>query len=176
MSFWKTSDNDNAATTGSEFETGGGNMEPIAAGTQLKAMIDDAKWDNFQDDDFISLRWTVLAPDDYKNRKVFQKVRVLDDDAKKADKAKRMLAAVDANCGGKLAQNDRIPSDAELQQALLNRPMVIEVQVWEFTGDDGQNRSGNWVNKVAPSGKTEPAPAQPQQASSTEGSNDDIPL
>ena len=161
MAFWNTSEGDNTTEQGGEFEVGGGNMEPIPAGNKLVAMIEDAKWDEFGEDEFINLRWTVLDPAEYKNRKVFQKVKVYGtsrdkDPVKTADKAKRMLAAIDANCGGKLAKKDVAPSDADLQSALMNKPMVIEVQVWEFTGDDGQARSGNWVNAVAPKGSAQP--------------------
>lgn len=173
MSFWQTSDNENATATGNEFETGGGNIEPIPAGTRLKAMIDDAKWDEFQGDEFINLRWTVLAPDSYHNRKVFQKVRVLDKETKKADKAKRMLAAIDANCGGQLAKKEDAPGDMDLASALMNKPMMIEVQVWNMTGNDGQERSGNWVSRVAPANGSE----QKQSATKpSSGSDDDIPF
>lgn len=177
MSFWQTSDNENAAqNTGNEFETGGGNIEPIPASTRLKAMIDDAKWDSFQGDEFINLRWTVLAPESYNNRKVFQKVRVLDQDTKKADKAKRMLAAIDANAGGQLAKKQDVPSDMDLASALMNKPMMIEVQVWEMTGDDGQKRSGNWVSKVAPANSSSGTEQHVNSAPSSEKEDDDIPF
>jgi len=154
MSFWNTSDNQSAAQTGGDFDMGGGSMEPIPANTRLKAMIDDAKWDQMGDDpSFISLRWTVLEPESYKNRKVFQKVRVQDAKPEKADKAKRMLAAIDANAGGQLAAKSEAPTDVDLASALMNKPMLIEVQVWELTGDDGQTRSGNWVSRVSGSGQ-----------------------
>jgi hypothetical protein len=39
MSFWNLSDNSNAADTGGEFEAGGGNMEPIPAGTTVLAAM-----------------------------------------------------------------------------------------------------------------------------------------
>ena len=158
MSFWTTSDNESAATTGTSFETGGGQMEPIPSNTRLKAMAEDAKWDeDFQGNQIISVRWSVLAPDSYKNRKIFQKIRVMDPDTKKSDKAKRMLAAIDANCGGQLAKKEDVPTDMDLQSALLNKPVMIEVQVWEMEGDDGQTRSGNWVSRVAPANESAPA-------------------
>lgn len=140
-----------AAQTGTEFDTGGGDMEPIPAKTRLNAMADDAKWDEYDGERYINIRWTVLAPESYKNRKIFQKIKVLNDDPKKADKAKRMLAAIDANAGGKLVQLDREPTDEDLQVNLLNKPMMIQVMVWEI--DD---KSGNWVNMVS-SGKEAPA-------------------
>jgi len=170
MGFWTTSDDQNATDTGKSFEVGGGNMEPIPASTQLRAMIDDAKWDERNDEEYINLRWTVLEPEAYKNRKVFQKVRVLDSDEKKADKAKRMLAAIDANCGGKLAKSDDMPQDMDLQSALCNTPMLIQVQVWEMEGSDGIYRTGNWVNQVGNNEKPKPEPT------GSDDTDDDIPF
>jgi len=56
-----------------------------------------------------------------------------------------MLAAIDANCGGKLAQSDEAPNDTAMAKALLNKPMLIKVMVWDLDG-----RTGNWVASVAP--------------------------
>jgi hypothetical protein len=180
MSFWNLSDGNTATDTGTDFETGGGKMEPIPAGTRCNAMIDDASWSEYNGHRFVNLRWTILAPDEYKNRKVFQKVRVYDPDQKKGDKAKRMLAAIDANCGGKLMKVDGEPTDSDLQACLMSRPMHIELQVWEMTGDDGQERSGNWISAVSGSPK-QSAPAKPkpqaQQAPQPQSDEDeDIPF
>ncbi len=125
MSFFNLSDNEDATQTGATFETGGGAIEPIPNNTNLLAVIDEAKWDfTNEGEQYISLRWAVLSPQGYANRKVFHKVRVLSGDPKQADKAKRMLAAIDANAGGKLAAAAVQPTDQSLQ-VLLNKPMVI---------------------------------------------------
>lgn len=159
--FWNLSDGDNAAKTGTEYEIPGGNMDPIPAGSSVLAMIDEAKWDHTQNDaeEYISLRWTVLAPEEYKNRKVFHKLWVTDHDPNakdtakaiaKTDKARKMLAAIDANAGGKLTAKDARPSDDDLARALQDRPMVITLMTWESnTGGGG----GNWVSAVAPKNK-----------------------
>ncbi|AIM40818.1 single strand DNA binding protein [Idiomarinaceae phage Phi1M2-2] len=173
MSFWNLTDsNDNLDTTGS-FESGGGDIEPIPKDTQVKAAIDEAKWDDYEGDEYISLRWTVLAPAEFKNRKIFQKVRVMDSDGKKADKAKKMLAAIAANAGGGLLNVAGKPSDQDLQKNLLNKPMALKLQVWKIdkkrdgtplSGDD--IKKGNWVSQVAPlkkqSAQEAPAP-EPEQ-------------
>ena len=178
--FWETEEP--ISTTG-EFETGGGNFEPIPAGTQLIAAIKDAMIDNTEHDgDFIKLQWGVLDGE-YKNRVVFQKIHVFSDDAKKAEKAKRMLAAIDANCGGALMKARVEPTGESLRASLLAKPMYITVMVWEMEGDKGF-MSGNWVNAVAPMRKgttTAPAPAtKPKQRASTpppaEEFDDDIPF
>lgn len=159
MGFWNLSDGEDAAKTGAEYEIPGGNMDPIPAGSSVLAMIDEAKWDHTQNDaeEYISLRWTVLAPDEYKNRKVFHKLWVTDHDPNakdtakaiaKTDKARKMLAAVDANAGGKLTAKDAKPSSDDLAMALMDKPMVITLGLWEMAGN-----SGNWVMAVAPKNK-----------------------
>lgn len=161
MGFWNTSDGEDAAKTGTEYEIPGGSMEPIPAGSSVLAMIDEAKWDHTQNDaeEYVSLRWSVLAPEEYKNRKVFHKLWVTDHDPNakdhakavaKTDKARKMLAAIDANAGGKLTAKDARPSDDDLARALQDRPMVITLMIWDSnTGGAG----GNWVAAVAPKNK-----------------------
>ncbi len=179
--FWDTEEPISA--TG-EFEAGGGNFEPIPAGTQLIAAIKDAKIENTErDGDFIKLQWGVLDGE-YKNRVVFQKIHVFSDDAKKAEKAKRMLAAIDANCGGALMKARVEPTGDSIRAALLAKPMYITVMVWETVDNQtGKEISGNWVNAVAPMRKgttTAPAPAtKPKQRAApppAEDFDDDIPF
>mgnify|MGYP003582837521 CR=1 FL=1 len=195
MGFWNLSDGDNAAKTGTEYEIPGGNMDPIPAGSSVLAMVDEAKWATTQNnaEEYVSLRWTVLAPDEFKNRKVFQKLWVTDHDPNakdhakaiaKTDKARKMLAAVDANAGGKLTAKDAKPSNDDLARALQDRPMVITLMVWESnTGGGG----GNWVMAVAPKNKElkigdkAPAKARPASQGSAGGAyaggmDDEIPF
>lgn len=144
MSFWNID-----KPTDGNFETGGGDMTPIPKNTSVLAAPDEAKWDEFQGDRYISVRWAVMAPAEYKNRKIFQKIRVEDEDPKKQEKAKRMLAAIDANAGGKLMAAGEEPTDKSLTVALCNKPMVLKLQVWEME-INGEERSGNWISAVSP--------------------------
>ena len=175
MSFWNLSDNTDATSTGGQFETGGGDIEPIPAGTSVLAAPDEAKVDDYQGERFISLRWAVLQPAEYANRKIFQKIRVWDNDSKKSDKAKRMLAAIDTNAGGKLMASGRAPDDESLTVALVNRPMVLKLQVWEMDRDDGTTARGNWVSAVAPRNPQQQASQQQarQAAQSMQQSDDE---
>ena len=186
MSFWDLSDGDTAANAEKEFEISSGNMEPIPDGSTVLAMIDEAKWENPKGAEYISLRWTVLQPEAYKNRKVFQKLWVTDDDpntkdgdkaAKKRDKARRMLAAIDANAGGKLTQKPGKPTDESLTAYLTNKPMVIKCMVWSLTGDNGEEISGNWIAAVAPKDKgihvSDARPPKPRPAQRVEETLDD---
>ena len=164
MSFWDLSDGGTAAETGTEYEQPSGNLDPIPDGSSVLAMIDEAKWDEKEGADYISLRWSVLSPDEYKNRKVFQKLWVTDDDpnakdanaaSKKRDKARRMLAAIDANAGGKLTRKDGIPTDDTLTSCLTNKPMIIKCMEWSMPDREkhGEFIRGNWIAAVAPKSK-----------------------
>lgn len=161
MSFWNLSDTNEKLDTSGSFESGGGDIEPIPAKTQVKAAPDEAKWDEYQGDEYISLRWNVLAPAEYKGRKIFQKVKVADGDSKKADKAKKMLAAIAVNAGGGLLKVQGKPTDQDLQKHLLNKPMALLLQVWEIEDEQtGEKKRGNWISAVSPlAKKAEAAPA-----------------
>lgn len=179
--FFKTSDGEDLTQnqpTG-EFDGGGGDFDPIPAKTQVLAAPDEAKWDCKQTetgmDEFISVRWVIYKPDQYKGRKIFQKIRVLDPEPKKVDKAKRMLTAIDANAGGTLVKLGRKPTDADLAKALINKFMMLMLQVWKSNDKDGNPITGNWVSAVAPKGDGKPTPAaKPQQK--TGDFDDDIPF
>ena len=160
MSFWTTSEGESLKENNSgEFDAGGGDMEPIPKGTDVLAAIDEAKVDEKDGAEYISLRWTVLKPAAYLGRKVFQKVWAFDHDssakdpAKKKDKALRMLSAIDANAGGKLVASGQKPDNDSLQMYLMNMPMVLKLGLWEMKKDDGSDMSGNWVMQVAPKSK-----------------------
>ena len=93
MSFFDLSDNSKVSTDGNfEIDAGGAT---IPNDTTCLAMIDEAGWADYQGDEYINLRWVIAEPKQYANRKVFQKIRVYDADAKKADKAKKMLIESD---------------------------------------------------------------------------------
>lgn len=160
MSFWDLSTGETAANTGTDYEVPSGNIEPIPAGSSVLAMIDEIKWDRkLSGEEFISARWTVLAPEEYKNRKVFHKLWVTDADPgakdetaakNKRDKARKMLAAIDANAGGKLTAKPGIPTNDDLVTALTNKPMVCTIMTWSMPDTrNGGMMHGNWVSAVA---------------------------
>jgi len=156
MSFFKMSDGTAPETTGNA-EMGGGSLPPIPSGTQVKAMVTEAKWDDGGEfsERHIKLRWDVIEGE-FKKRVIFHKVRVGNSDANKRDKAIRMLAAIDANCGGKVMELGGEPTDKDLMSNLCNKPMTIKLEVWEMERDNGEKMSGNWICAVS-SGKEQPA-------------------
>jgi hypothetical protein len=206
MGFWNLSGGETAATTGTDYEIPGGNLTPIPDGSDVLAMIDEAKWANVKDigdpaegpftgPSYVSLRWTVVSPDEYKNRKIFHKLWVTDfdpqakDEAKaitKRDKARRMLAAIDANAGGKLTAKDEQPTNDSLTLHLCNKPMIIKCMVWAIADrSGGADITGNWISAVAPAAKgvnltaAAPVKAKPQARAMSQGSAldmDEIPF
>lgn len=197
MSFWDLSDGKSAADNAvEEYEiAAGGAFAPIPEGSSVLALIDEAGWQDKDGTDYIELRWVVLAPDQYKNRKIFQKLWVEGDpsvaDAKKAalkkDKAIRMLSAIDMNAGGKLVKKAGKPTNEDLMSCLTNKPMIIKLAVWEMDDKErpGETVSGNWICAVAPKTKgvdvkedTRPAPKprNKQAAPSVYVAADEIPF
>ncbi len=151
MSFWQLSDGTQAENT-TTFEAGGGEIQPIPNNTQCIAAIEEAKWASYEGESYINLKWRVMRP--YANRVIFQKLKVFSE--KQGDKAKQMLRAIDANCGGKLAKLRDTPQDEDLMTALVGKPVAIKVQVWDMNG-----KKGNWISAVAPAKQQAPQ-AQPQ--------------
>ena len=62
MSFWELEDENEEAGS---FDMGGGSFEPIPDNTDVLAAPDEAKWDSYEGDSYISLRWNILKPADY---------------------------------------------------------------------------------------------------------------
>jgi hypothetical protein len=188
MSFWDLSDGNTAADTPKEYEIPGGSMEPIPNNSDVLAIVDQAKWAEKDGANYIELRWSVMAPEAVKGRKVFHKLWVTDldpnakDEAKgkaKRDKARRMLASIDANAGGNLTRTGDAPTDETLTMHLCNVPMVIKVMVWSMQYSDGTEMAGNWVSAVSPSDKplqisSEPLPKTSAAPAPYQGGNSDV--
>ncbi len=163
MSFFNLSTGEQAQSVKSvDVET---KAKPIPDNTLLRVMITEAKWKDASEyaERHISLRWDVLDGE-FKKRVVFQKVRVAENDANKRDKAIKMLAAIDANAGGKLMAAGTEPSDMDLMMNLCNKPMQIKVKEWRIKEErdgtpipEADQPCGNWVVAVS-DGKAQAAP------------------
>ena len=180
MTWWNESE-----VAGGSYEAPSGN-DPIPDNSSVLAMIASAQWKSPRDNDtveYIELEWTIAQPEEYANRKLWTKLWVddLNPEHKNAEKQRdthrRLLTAIDQNCGSKLAKKGNPhPSDTELAVALMQRPMVIKVKEWEMNGN-----KGNWVCGVSP--KTSavsvaPAAAPKPKAMAAAGADidDDIPF
>ena len=162
MSFWSLSTGESAVQdVAKEFEVPGGNLDPIPEGSHVLASIDAIKWEKTQDGlaEYVNITWTVLKPEEYKNRKIFHKLWVSDFDPsvsdiekakKKRDRNIQMLATIDANAGGKLAKLQEKPSDDQMSFALVSQMMVLGIG--EYETPDGSKR-GNWVRSIGPRDK-----------------------
>jgi hypothetical protein len=167
--------------------------------TSVRAALDEAKW--FKDGNGktrLSLRWVILAPEEYENRKVFQSlwIKDLEPNAEKADvgkaklkrdKHRMMFAVIDANAGGKLAEliaKGTDINDEHLMAHLTNKPMVIRID--KIEPKDGDAR--NYIAKVSPKnapisspeeiakGQAEMAKTAKPSGSSKRDLGDDIPF
>lgn len=159
MSFWG-----NAANQGTSFEVGGG-FEPIPNNTWVVAALESARLYQYdprpgeqESPPVVSLTWRIAQPEAYANRVIFQNVRIWDNDPAKAERAKRMLVAIDANTsGGRLVQTGQPPTDESLT-VLLQRPVKLRLSLWNRKDGDPMNI----VVEVAP------ATHQTQQAPPTQ--------
>ena len=147
MSFFTLSTGEKAQSNTS-FEIQGGESKPIPSGSILLCVVTEAKWEEYEGEWHIKLRWDVVG-NDYNKRVIFQKLHVEHTEPKKRDKAIMMLMAIDANAGGHLGKLNDKPTDQDLQK-VCNRKMCIMVDVWKIKASEtGEEKSGNWVKMVA---------------------------
>lgn len=173
MGFWNLSDG-KAVESKSEFELGGG-FEVIPDGSRVLAAVEECKDDQWEGERFFNLKWRILEGE-YKNRIIFQKLKVFSSKEKQRDNAITMLAAIDANAGGKLMASGKEPTDFAIASALANRPMILLLRVWE---SEDKQKTGNYVAGVFSRQQTKAAPAPKQSAQSNEPSmdfSDDVPF
>lgn len=173
MGFWNLSDG-KAVESKSEFELGGG-FEVIPDGSRVLAAVEECKDDQWEGERFFNLKWRILEGE-YKNRIIFQKLKVFSSKEKQRDNAITMLAAIDANAGGKLMASGKEPTDFAIASALANRPMILLLRVWE---SEDKQKTGNYVAGVFSRQQTKASPTPKQSAPSNEPPMDfdsDVPF
>jgi hypothetical protein len=146
MGFWNLSDG-KAVESKSEFELGGG-FEVIPDGSRVLAAVEECKDDQWEGERFFNLKWRILEGE-YKNRIIFQKLKVFSSKEKQRDNAITMLA---------------------------NRPMILLLRVWE---SEDKQKTGNYVAGVFSRQQTKAAPAPKQSAPFNEQTmdfSDDVPF
>lgn len=167
--FWNECDDE---VTGS-FESGGFTLLPD--NTKVLFNIDEVQWKEageFSDNDVIEIVWEVNKPDEFAGTKLFQKIKVKDSDSKKALKAKKMLAAIDHNAGGKIKKSGKFPTNEIMQKCLVGKVMGGNVSVWDMDG-----KQGNWVSAVMPKQDYVPSEIKKKEDDPFDFSDDDdIPL
>ena len=60
---------------------------PIPKGTQCLAVIEDAAWAEYNGEKYINTKWRISQPEAYNNRLVWHKLRILDSDPAKKNRA-----------------------------------------------------------------------------------------
>ena len=134
MSFWQKQDGSAVENT-TTFEAGGGEIQPIPNNTALIGAIEEAKWADWEGESYINLKWRVMRPAEYANRVIFQKLKVFSE--KQGDKAKQMLRAIDANCGGKLSRYERF----------ARRPRLDDRASWQTRRHQGSGLGNQRKNR-----------------------------
>lgn len=170
-------------TTGN-FEQGtGGDFTPMPKDTVVKVIAENAKWSQFEPHpEYVEIQWQVTEGE-FKNRKIFQKIRTQDNDPQKAKKAMMMLGAINHNANGNLHTLAHKPSDQELNNSLTFKPMFLKLGVWEIDKDEfgntipkEQRKSGNWVVAVSSQGASQPQAQRQQQAQTNYDDDSNLPF
>jgi hypothetical protein len=163
-------------------------LELIPHDTNLLSAAEEAKWDVYDGDNYVKLKWRAMAPEQYKNRVVFQRLKLEDQNPDVAKKARDMLFAIDYNAGGKLSAANVRPTDEMLAAALMHKPMVIKMGIYENKKKDKdgkeESKKYNYVMAVAPrnANAAHAAPAAQARPATTPppafmgGFDDDIPF
>ena len=140
------------------FVSGGGGFDPLPKNTNVLFEIEEIEIkesNEFEQTDFLNIRWNILKPDDYANRKVFQKVRIFHTEKDKRIRARQMLATIDINSGGKLTEYGKKKgknltefTSEDFQVCLVGKSMMGQLDVWR--DKDTKEIKGNWVRSISP--------------------------
>lgn len=135
----------------------------IPEGSQLHANILEATWEEATQfaNQLIKITWYITEKGKYNGFLINQKLHINDDKASKADKAKEMLATIDANCKGalmKLASAEKLVEgdNMQLARALNGGAALLTVAEYDMPSNTGgDNIKGNWVRAVSPVAKAQ---------------------
>ena len=128
----------------------------IPSGTKLEVTVlgvDIEPYDDYGNNEHVVVNVVVTETgSEYRGIETKHKLHVSDEKGSKADKAKSMLLAYDTNHKGELLKHAKTGVDI-ISVALLNRALngaVVNAtyEVWEMTGSDGVERTGNWIRAI----------------------------
>lgn len=199
MSYFETTDGTEIART-TTFENSG-LSKVIPNNTQLLCCVSGAEWieqsflkNGDEIPRHIKIQLHIIQPGEFKDELKDHKLHVDAIDSKKADKARKFLAAYDELAGGKLRslKNPKQIEDSRiLHRALAGVELIATfglIEGNEYTTSDGEVKKGrdnNWVMKIAP--KPEKLQEedkrimaqkknQPNQPEANDYDDDDIPF
>ena len=143
-SFWGNSTGEKA-----ELQT---KIPPIPDRTIVPVILEEAKNDVYNGESFIKLT-VVVIDGEYRNRKLFPKLKIYDDNSEKAETHRNalmwLLKATDTPVP------EGAPEDKDLMQMCMkNKPFKCRVKVWDMDG-----KTGNWVSSYYPISYEEPVSA-----------------
>lgn len=168
-----------------EFSPGGGDFELIPANTRVLFEIEAITMEepnNFNDTEYVNIRWSILKPEIYGNRKVFQKIRVFDKDKEKRMKARKMLAVIDVNADSRLtkyAEKHKKTLEEftteDLTLCLVGKSMSGVIMVWK--DNETKEPKGNWVSTIGPASSAKVTEsAKPAAKKSKDIDDSDVPF
>ena len=184
--FFTASDGSSIEQTDS-FESGGF-QKLIPTGTQLHANVLESTWvpETQYANQHVLIRWYITEKGEYNGFIVKQKLHVLDNDAKKADKSKTQLMVIDTNAKGELNKlanlgKFEIGDNLQLSRALNGASALLTLDVYDMPrSNGGDNMTGNWVRKISPVSKSQSVdkkqPETPSQANTVDDFEDDLPF
>ena len=118
----------------------------IPDGTMALARIESVLNDNYQGTRTIKIEW-IITSDPFKNRHVFQKLKVYDPEPKVRHKALNLLKLCFDMFHVKQLSADGEPTDQDLAQ-MVHRHAGIKIQEWHMVKGDGSMGSGNWISEI----------------------------
>jgi hypothetical protein len=143
-------------------------VSPIPHDTTVKAQISAIAWATWEGTQYVQATWTVEAPAEYKDRKVWQSFYLMEKDATRLEQTQEMLLGIDANCGGKIAASN--PNDVnDITDALLGNLIGTTMLLKLVVTKAGRN----FIAKVSPLSKES---AQPVAAPAFEVPDPDMPF
>ena len=161
--------------------------ENIPDGTMSLVRLESAVNDDFQGTKTIKLEW-IIESEPYRNKHVFQKLKVYDPEPKVRHKALNLLKLCFDMFHVKQLNPEASPTDQDLAQ-MVNKHAGIKIQEWHMQKGDGSMGSGNWVSEIHSAqgfvpvvGKHKEAPLVPPKAYNKQaeqllnGLDDDIPF
>lgn len=141
MSFWNSELGEISGTAEHAFKTA---YALIPRGTMHLARIDEFSKQQFASDVYYSITWTITSGE-YMNRKVFQKVRVFDENPQRRHRALNMMKFIYMLFGIKPESNQE-PGQHELNK-FVSKHAVIMVDQWQLEVN-GEKKEGNFVSAI----------------------------
>lgn len=93
---------------------------------------------------YYEILWKVLD-EEYKNRKLWQKLYCWDEKPQRAERAKNMLLLAMNLFGAKIPSTEPTDLDLDPIQGKIGK---IKVKIWEIMRPDGTMSDGNWVSEI----------------------------